>query len=216
MKTTRRKFIQGGIVGGALGLLTGSLHAKSNGPASAPTPSEFEGPFYPVIAQKDKDFDLTNVEGMPGQAKGTIIDIQGLILDTENNPVEDATIDLWQANGAGRYRHPHDKNTAPLDPNFQGWAIIQSGKNGVFRFKTVLPGAYPASKQWTRPPHIHFKVSKIGYAEIVTQMYFPEHELNNTDLLYRQKNEHEQKLMTASRVPGTIETYRYNIVLEKV
>jgi len=30
------------------------------------TPPEVEGPFYPVLAQKDRDFDLTQVEGQDG------------------------------------------------------------------------------------------------------------------------------------------------------
>ena len=179
------------------------------------TPPEIEGPFYPVLAQKDKDFDLTRVEGKQGVAEGAPIIIQGQVLDTDGNPVEDVTVDLWQANAAGKYRHPHDSNDAPLDPNFQGWAIVPSGKEGKFRFKTVRPGAYPASVTWTRPPHIHFKISKRGYIELITQMYFPGHEFNDSDLLLRRKSNEERKLMIASRIENRPGVYAYNIVLQK-
>ncbi len=208
-ETNRRTFIKSGVIGGALGLFASSAYASS------PTPKEIEGPFYPVMAQKDKDFDLTRIEGKQRVAKGKTIIIQGQVLDTDGNPVEDVTVDLWQANAAGKYRHPHDSNDAPLDPNFQGWAIVPSGKEGKFRFKTVSPGAYPASDNWTRPPHIHFKVSKRGYIELVTQMYFPGHELNDSDHLLKQKSEEERKLMIASRIEDRPDVYAYNIVLQK-
>ncbi len=210
----RRKFLRHGVIGGAAGLFASSAYA-SYLPALNPTPPETEGPFYPVLAQKDKDFDLTRVEGKQGVAKGTSILIQGQVLDTDGNPVEDATVDLWQANAAGKYRHPHDSNDAPLDPNFQGWAIVLSGKEGKFRFKTVKPGAYPASDTWTRPPHIHFKISKRGYIELITQMYFPGHEFNDSDLLLRRKSNEERKLMIASRIENRPDVYAYNTVLQK-
>ena len=158
---------------------------------------------------------MTTIKGKPGRAEGTTIIIQGQVQDTQGMPVENATIELWQANAAGRYRHPHETNTAPLDPNFQGWAIIPSGKNGQFRFITIYPGSYPASRTWIRPPHIHFKVSKRGYIEITTQMYFPGHKLNNSDRLLQRKSKEERELMIAHKVQDNPEIYEYNIVLQK-
>ncbi|MGY8768294.1 MAG: dioxygenase family protein [Pirellulales bacterium] len=209
-KTNRRAFITTGAVGGTLGMLASAADA------GMPTPQETAGPFYPVMAQKDKDFDLTKIEGHKKSAKGQAVFIQGQILDTDGNPVEDATVDLWQANAAGKYRHPHDPNSAPIDEDFQGWAIVPSGKKGKFQFKTIIPGAYPATKTWMRPPHIHFKVSKRGYDEMVTQMYFPGHKLNEPDRLLNRKTAAEQKMMIATKLDGDIETYSYNIVLQKV
>ena len=209
MEKDRRKFIRTGIVGGALGMFSGSIIA------GRPTPKEIEGPFYPVMAQKDKDFNLTKVEGKTGVAKGEIITIQGYVRDTDGKPVEDATVDLWQANAAGRYRHPHDTNKAPLDPNFQGWAIVQSGKEGGFKFKTIIPGSYPASDTWLRPPHIHFKVSKKAYIELITQMYFPGHKLNAPDLLLNKRSKEEQNMMIATKAKDGSNIYTYNIVLQK-
>lgn len=125
------------------------------------------------------------------------------------------TVDVWQANAAGRYSHPHDSNPAPLDPNFQSWAIVPSGKNGKFRFKTVIPGAYPAEDGWTRPPHIHFKVSKRGFVELTTQMYFPNQELNDVDRLLQSNSPAEQKLMIAQQSESEPAIFRYQIVIEK-
>lgn len=211
LKINRRSFISGSFAS----LLTAPVYAFTSTPLS-PTPGETEGPFYPVWMQKDKDFDLTKIAGKSGVAKGKTIIIQGRVIDTHGQAVEDALVDLWQANAAGRYRHPYDTNQAPLDPNFQGWAIVPSGKDGKFLFKTIYPGAYPASRSWTRPPHIHFKISKKGYVEVVTQMYFPNHPLNDMDRLLMRKNQAEQKQMIAIQISDKPETYEYIIVLEKV
>lgn len=203
---------------GLLGGIAGTLGASSSlGKAVGiiPTPAEVEGPFYPVMDQQDKDFDLTKIEGRQAVADGAHIIIKGRITDVTGNPVENATIDLWQANARGRYRHPRDPNPQPLDPNFQGWAIINSGKDGRFHFKTVKPGAYPATKTWIRPPHIHFKISKDGHNPLITQMYFPEEKLNETDLLLRNKKASDRPLMIAKPIgeDGKIAIYQYNIVL---
>jgi protocatechuate 3,4-dioxygenase, beta subunit len=180
-----------------------------------PTPSETEGPFYPVTAQKDMDFDLTRIEGVDGVAQGRIIFVAGRVLDTDGNPVEDATVDLWQANAAGRYRHPRESGENPLDPNFQGWAIVPSGRDGGFRFKTVYPGSY-GGWAWRRTPHIHFKITKAGYRPLTTQMYFPGETLNAKDFLYRDKSEAERKLLTAAASAEQPGTYTWDIVLQKI
>ena len=211
MKPNRRRFLKTGIagsMGAAAGMASGGTHP--------PTPSQTEGPFYPIQAQKDKDFDLTQVEGRQGTAKGDVIWVEGTVVDTEGNPVEGATVDIWQANAAGRYAHPHDDHDAPLDPNFQGWAIVPSGKQGGFKFKSIRPGAYPLGRRSHRTPHIHFKVSKRGYVELVTQMYFPGEPMNEKDRLLQRKSEAEQALMTAEQVADEPPTFRWQIVLEAV
>lgn len=212
---SRRTFVKAGMVGGLAAVLS-ELTRAAGSTVHLPTPTEIEGPFYPITPQKDKDFDLTRIAGKSGVAQGRMIFIEGQVLNTDGQPVEDATVDLWQANAAGRYRHPHDPNPAHLDPNFQGWAIVQSGRQGQFRFKTILPGAYPASRSWMRPPHIHFKVSKRGYLELVTQMYFEGQKLNDSDRLLLRKSELERQRMIAKRIKDAPETYGYTIVLEKL
>ncbi|SER27733.1 protocatechuate 3,4-dioxygenase beta subunit [Nitrosomonas sp. Nm51] len=214
-KLSRRNLMQLGMVGTVTALFKAS---ESWGEMIAvPTPKEVEGPFYPAVDQIDKDADLTRVGGRNGRAKGQQIIIRGSVKNIGGQPVENAIIDIWQANAAGRYNHPRDSNPAPEDSYFQGWAIIRSDASGLYRFRTVKPGAYPATKSWTRPPHIHFKISRQGFPQLITQMYFPNESLNAIDLLYRNKTGAEQTLMTA-RQTGEYEgmlIYTYNIVLGK-
>ena len=140
-----------------------------------------KGPFYPVVNQADKDTDLTHVTGSSQKAVGTIVWVEGTVRDTSCAPIEGALVEIWQACASGRYNHPNDPNTAPLDPNFQYWGRALSDKNGFYRFKTIIPGAYPADVGWVRPPHIHFRVLKRGYHELITQMYFAGEPLNQQD-----------------------------------
>lgn len=216
----RRKLLKWSMAAGIVGMFTA---IGSFAKALLPTPREVEGPFYPVTPQDDKDFDLTRVEGREGVAEGEHIIVRGSVLDIHGQPVPHATVEIWQANAKGRYRHPRDPNPAPLDANFQGWAIVLTDEQGEFRFKTVMPGAYPASRTWMRPPHIHFKVTKKGYAELTTQMYFPGEALNKTDLLLNEKKPSERLLMIARKrgqERGQAKTekpdiYEYGIVLER-
>lgn len=205
----RRNFIKSSLLTTAGTLLATSTYAKVR------TPSEVEGPFYPITPQNDKDADLTKVEGKSGSAKGEIIEVFGQVFDTENNPIEGVTIDLWQANHYGKYHHPHDSSEAPIDENFQAWAIIQSRAGGEFRFKTIIPGAYPLGASSQRAPHIHLKIGKNGFMPLLTQMYFPNNPLNESDGLYRRKSKSEQKLMTAVQQDNSNQ-YRYDIFLERL
>jgi len=120
--------------------------------------------------------------GKPGRAEGQVIYVMGRVLNVQGQPVKGARVELWQANTHGRYVHPSDTNPAPLDPNFEGFAIQDTDAEGRFRFKTIKPGAYPANPTWMRPPHLHFEVTgKIN--RLITQMYFPGEPLNDKDLL---------------------------------
>jgi protocatechuate 3,4-dioxygenase beta subunit len=83
----------------------------------------------------------------------------GRVLDPKGTPVKGARIEIWQANAAGRYAHVADTSPAPLDPNFEGFAVVQTDSEGRYRFKTIKPAAYPIGAGGPmRPPHIHFDV----------------------------------------------------------
>jgi protocatechuate 3,4-dioxygenase beta subunit len=108
-----------------------------------------------------------------------------------------AKIELWQANAAGRYSHPQDDNPAPLDPGFQGTAIINADESGAFRFKTVKPGPYDGGT-----PHIHFDVTA-GSQRLVTQMIFEDEPLNTTDGLVQALPPRARETITARRGKAT-------------
>ena len=211
----RRRLLQCGVAAAAAGLVPAAAAAA---PAK-PTPPEVPGPFYPVRFPKDRDFDLTRVEGRDGVAAGEHLRVRGRVLDAAGDPVEDATVELWQANAAGRYAHPHDPSDAPLDPNFQGWAVVPSGADGGFAFRTVRPGSYAVTDGWDRPPHLHFKVTRAGFVPLTTQMYFPGEPLNDVDRLLLRHPEADRPRMIATVVgagdDGT-PVFDFDLVLSRV
>jgi len=221
-KISRRKLIKLGF-GAAVGAMGSKLFGRElNNSDCIPTPKETSGPFYPTRDQPDKDVDLTLVEGSSGRAEGEIIHVNGQVLDDNCDPVAGALVEIWQANKWGRYHHESDPNPAPLDPNFQGWGQVVTDEEGKYSFKTIFPGAYPVSPEWTRTPHIHFKVSKRGYHELVTQMYFEGQELNKTDrlILAMQKGESNKLIVELEDPPENMEPdsllCHFNIVLQQV
>ena len=131
------------------------------------TPGDYEGPFYPITKQLDIDNNLTQVKGQAGVAKGDILNLSGIVVNAKGEPLTDITIEIWQTDPQGRYKHPGDSTPGERDPYFQYWGAAVTDKDGTFFFKTVLPGAYEP-----RPAHIHYKVLKEGKVILTSQIYF--------------------------------------------
>lgn len=188
-KVSRRDVLRFSLAMGAVGFLSPALAAEKesagmdfSGPM--PTPDQILGPFYPVQKPVDGGNDLTRLQGR-GEAQGEVIHVVGQVLNLRGEPCPGVNLEIWQANGAGRYTHPHDRNPAPLDPNFTGYANVRTDARGNYSFRTVKPGAYPVVAEYWRPPHIHFDVTgRIN--RLITQMYFPNEPLNAKDPLLQQ------------------------------
>lgn len=192
------------MLGMAVGAGSFALSSASRSAFAQPlmrTPNEILGPFYPVIRSVEKTADLTTLPGKPGRAAGQLIYVMGRVLNAQGQPLKGARVELWQANTHGRYTHPSDTNSAPLDPNFEGFGVQDTDAEGRYRYKTVKPGAYPANPKWMRPPHLHFEVSgKIN--RVITQMYFPGEPLNDRDLLLQNIRANKEGLI-AKVLPPT-------------
>ena len=144
------------------------------------TPPQIVGPFYPVSERPDLAIDLARPDGSTAEAQGQLIQIRGRVLTRLGKPVPHARIDIWQANAAGKYRHPSDINPAPLDPNFKGFARFTADAFGGYSFRTIKPGCYPTAEGDIRPPHIHLSVEG-RYDRLVTQLYFAGEAENEND-----------------------------------
>lgn len=153
------------------------------------------GPFYPLTLPRDQDFDLSRIAGHKDRALGQLLYVSGRVVNPRGEPIANAVLEVWQANAAGRYTHPGDTSSAPLDPNFQGYARIRSGADGSYRLKTIQPGLYGP-----RTRHIHFDVRGRA-SRLVTQMYFEGEAANESDpLLKMQRAEYRPTLISR---PGT-------------
>jgi protocatechuate 3,4-dioxygenase beta subunit len=145
--------------------------------ARQPTPSQTEGPFYPVNLPKDSDFDLLR-NGTLDYGRGQPAWVEGSVTDLQGKPVAGAQVEIWQCDEAGRYHHPGDGGKA--DPAFQGFGRVTVAADGRYRFRTIRPVAYSG-----RTPHIHVKV-KLGSRELLTtQLYVAGDPHNERDFLWR-------------------------------
>jgi len=169
-----------------------------------PTWMEIIGPFYPVEKPADQDADLTQVEGRPERAQGQVLYLSGSVLARDGTPVVGAILEVWQANAAGRYAHVGDKNPAPLDPNFQGYARIVTDAEGRYSIKTIKPGAYPVPSGWMRAPHIHFDITG-KVTRLVTAMYFEGEPLNDQDRVLKMSFNPESQMTQAERADASPE-----------
>ena len=204
---SRRRFTQAGLASAGLVLGSGALAFQQR----QPTAESPMGPFYPVDRLAENDADLTRLARRSGRAAGTVIELTGRVLDMRGNPIAGATLELWQANAAGRYMHQSDIATAPLDPNFQGYASIRADRNGAWRIVTIKPGGYD-SPIGHRPPHLHFDL-RGRHSRTVAQMYFPEDATGNSaDTLYRALGDAAPTSL-AVRDANNLGKYSWDIVL---
>lgn len=183
--------------------------------AAALTPAETEGPFFPRDTNGERDADLTRLAGRSARAAGQVLEFEGRVLGAAGKPVAGARIELWQANAAGRYAHPGDAgNKAPLDPNFQGYALLTSGPDGAFRLTTIKPAGYNVPAIGVRTPHLHWKI-EAGRRRLTTQSYFPNEPQNDTDALMRRMGAPARDLIARAAKPtepGAI-AFAWDVVL---
>jgi protocatechuate 3,4-dioxygenase, beta subunit len=178
------------------------------------------GPAFGRVPVTPGDADLTKQHA--GEPLGERIILTGRVLDGDGRPVRRALVEVWQANAAGRYVDPADAHPAPLDPNFTGAGRCLTDGDGVYRFVTVKPGAYPwrnHANAW-RPAHVHFSLfGPMLSSRLVTQMYFPGDPLIPLDpILNSIADPRGRGLLVASFDPETTEpewalAYRWDIVL---
>jgi protocatechuate 3,4-dioxygenase alpha subunit len=105
-------------------------------------------------------------------ATGQKIRIEGQIVDGDGVPINDAMIEIWQADAQGRYASPRDSRARP-NTQFKGFGRSATDKNGMFGFATVKPGAVPGPKGATQAPHVVIAIYSRGMLrQVYTRLYF--------------------------------------------
>jgi protocatechuate 3,4-dioxygenase alpha subunit len=149
---------------------------------------------------------------------GEHIAIQGRVIDGAGAGVNDALVELWQANAAGRYRHPtDDRAELPFDEGFAGFGRAMTGADGGFSFETVKPGRVPGQGNQVQAPHVSLIVQARGMmSHAFTRFYFAdETQANAADPVLALVEESRRPTLIAAReeTPGG-PVYRLDIVLQ--
>ena len=176
-----------------------------------PTPSDAEGPFYPVDIPEDSDNDLLRVMGREGPAPGRLTYLHGRVMDREGQRIDGARVEIWQCDHGGVYHHPGDPGTP--DVSFQGFGAMVTDREGGYHFRTMRPVPYTG-----RTPHIHFRVTAEGFERLTTQLYVAEErERNREDFLYQRHGGAAERVTTsfqpAGAAAGRALAARFDIVL---
>ncbi|AML51881.1 dioxygenase [Falsihalocynthiibacter arcticus] len=166
----RHEFVLASDVLG-LSSLVDMLHSD---PAS--TSSSVLGPFHvsgapPLAVGGDMKHDFG----------GPILLAEGVIRDTDGNPIPNAEIDIWQTAPNGLYASQDDDQDT-----FSFHGVMKVGADGRYAFTTAKPAEYTVPSDgpvgailnacgrhpW-RPSHLHYIVKAEGFRTLVTEV-FPE------------------------------------------
>jgi protocatechuate 3,4-dioxygenase beta subunit len=128
---------------------------------AAPLVELTEGPYYKANPPQNATLRTAGVAGTP-------LTLTGYVVSTSCQPIANAKLDFWQADGNGSY----DNSGYTL----RGWQLTD--QSGAYRLETVIPGLYPG-----RTEHIHFKVTVNGKT-YTSQLFFPGVSQNASDSIY--------------------------------
>lgn len=152
------------LVGASAALwLTTTPPMRALAAPSAITPSQPEGPYYPVEVIPIR---ANLIRRGGGAAAGKVLTLTGLVARA-GIPVQGARVEIWQCDAQARYRHPAS-DLANIDAGFEGYGAQVTDATGMYSFTTIEPVAY-----WGRPPHIHIRVKAAERVLLTTQAYLP-------------------------------------------
>jgi protocatechuate 3,4-dioxygenase alpha subunit len=178
------------------------------------TPSQTAGPYVhigtvPAVAglnlRSQEKLNVLTHAGVSGQP----IRIEGIVFDGSGAPVKDAMLEIWQADGDGRYNAP----------GFAGWGrAVADFKTGEWWFETVKPGTTPGPKGRPQAPHVSLLVFARGInIHLHTRVYFSDEEAANASdpMLGAIEQRHLRETLIARREErGGQIVYRFDVYLQ--
>jgi protocatechuate 3,4-dioxygenase alpha subunit len=177
------------------------------------TSSQTVGPFFvPTLLREDARRNILT----QSETVGERIRIEGRVLDGDGAPVDDALVEIWQANTHGRYNHPADQGPAPLDPSFLGFGRSGTENEGAYWFETIKPGPVPFDQERLQAPHICVTVFSRGLLNhVVTRLYFADEPANANDPVLSCVPENRRATLLAPRQKaGTSVVYHFDVILQ--
>ena len=127
------------------------------------TSSQTVGPFFSIGMTYGTLNQMVN-----DTTVGERIYIRGRVLDGDGVGVNDAVVEIWQADANGIYAHPEDRRNAEADGAFFGYGRSATDDDGNYWFKTIKPGAIGKMA-----PHCNVRIFMRGLLlHVITRLYF--------------------------------------------
>jgi protocatechuate 3,4-dioxygenase alpha subunit len=156
------------------------------------TPSQTVGPFYAYgltpkgRAKWDPDGTYAWKESVGDNlvtpdVVGDRIRLTGTIYDGDGKPIPDAMLEIWQADGNGRYSNEPGSRRLP-NTSFKGHGRSACDDKGVYLFDTVKPGQVEGPGGKKQAPHIVVALFGRGMLrQVYTRLYFEGDPANAAD-----------------------------------
>ena len=171
------------------------------------TPSQTVGPFLGIgLIYGEKQNVLADE-----RTAGKRIRLAGVVYDGKGNPIEDALLEIWQADANGIYPHPADPRHSEVDFHFRGFGRAQNEDGGSYEFHTIKPGGRDG-----HAPFINLHLFARGMLlHAQTRIYFADEPANATDpVLLSVPLERRATLLARLEEEGEIPVYRFDIHLQ--
>jgi protocatechuate 3,4-dioxygenase, alpha subunit len=174
-----------------------------------PTPSQTVGPFFSIGCDR-----LQAIEQIDPNISGEHVEIRGRVIDGDGVVVPDAMLELWQANGEGKYSHPEDTQDKQIDARFRGFGRVSTDEGGAFRILTIKPGAVPGPNGKPQAPHIVVSIFMRGLLRrLVTRIYFPGTMANDGDFVLSFVDPGRRSTLIA-RSTNQDHRFEWNVILQ--
>lgn len=180
------------------------------------TPSQTVGPYFAYcLTPQQYGYDFNELAGnllTDDETEGERIHLVGRVLDGDGNAVDDAIIEIWQADAQGRYAHPADPRGSNLA--FKGFGRYGTGTDPErrFVFDTVKPGSVEG-----QAPHITMCVMCRGMlSHAFTRVYFSDEAAANAgDAVLATVPEDRRETLIAGREETSAGiVYRFDVHLQ--
>ena len=171
------------------------------------TPSQTVGPFLRIgLVHGEKQNVLVDEH-----TSGKRIRLGGVVYDGNGNPINDALLEIWQADANGIYPHPADSRHSEVDPHFRGFGRTQNEDGGAYEFHTVKPGGRDG-----HAPFINLHLFARGMLlHVQSRIYFEDEPSNATDpVLLSVPAERRATLIARLEEEGEIPLYRFDIHMQ--
>lgn len=175
-----------------------------------PTPSQTAGPYLHI--------GLTNKHSITRIAEATIpgerVLLKCRVLDADGKPLNDAMIEIWQADHQGKYNHPDDPRAAQSGTGFRGFGRAATDEDGACEFETIRPGRVPGPEGKQQAPHLNLAVFARGILlQLQTRIYFDGEAANGNDPVLALVPADRRETLMARRDPANPNSWLFDIRL---
>ena len=149
---------------------------------------------------------------MKDRFEGQVFLAEGIVKDADGNPIEGATVDIWQTAPNGLY-----SSQDPDQDTYSFHGLQTTGADGRYAFTSVKPVEYEVptdgpigdffeacGRHAWRPAHMHYIVKAPGFRSLVTEIFPDDDPYLDQDTVFGVRDDLEMsyKEMTA-------ETFRF-------